>query len=276
VAYVRDKMVMAETAAGPLWQAARAAQTEQDSHDLLYLNVPAWIAPKEATYRIGTEGLTFIPQYVRVEDFVYVTAGAEAKVRAFTFGPVAQDWEDYIGYAGEPLDRETLTEELRRASSVYLTTYDSDTLDFVEAGSVEPSVSEPGTGTALATFGEQLSLLYHEIARTEHGLELELWWSSNQVQDRDITTFVHVYSEDGQLITQADGYPLLGLYPPSHWAPSEIVRDIRYLSVPEAILEGQYTLAVGWYEPETAQRLPAYDGNSQRLPQDALILQPQQ
>jgi hypothetical protein len=274
VAYVRDKMVMAGTAAAPLWQAAHAAQSEPGSQELLYLNVPAWIAPKKATYRVGTEGLTFIPEYVHVEDFVYVMVSTEAKVRAFTFGPVAQDWEDYIGYAGDPLDWDTLTEQIRQASSVHLTTYSSDGLHFVEAGSVEPRQSMQDGESELATFDDQILLLDCEISRTEDGLELELWWSSNQTQDRNITAFVHVYSKDGQLVTQADGYPLLGLYPPSHWETSEIVRDIRYLSLPQAIPEGQYTVAVGWYEPETAQRLPAYGENRERLPQDAFLLYP--
>jgi hypothetical protein len=274
IAYVRDKMIMARTAAAPLWQAALAAQIGEGSRNLLYLNVPAWIAPKEATYRIGTEGLTFIPQYVRVEDFVYVMGATETSVQAFRFDPVAQDWEDYIGYAGDALEWDALTEEIRRASSVHRTTYTPQGLDFVEAGSVEPTDNRQNTLPVLASFAEQILLLDYHTIRTEDGLSLVLSWSSDQVPDRDLTAFVHVYDELGQILAQADGYPLLGLYPPARWRTLDIVRDIRYLSLPEDMEEGQFSVAVGWYDPGTGQRLPAFDADGQRLPQDALPLPP--
>jgi hypothetical protein len=54
----------------------------------------------------------------------------------------------------------------------------------------------------------------------------------------------------------------------------DIVRDIRYLSLPEDMEEGQFSVAVGWYDPGTGQRLPAFDADGQRLPQDALPLPP--
>jgi hypothetical protein len=274
IAYVRDKMVMVKAVAVPLWQAAHAALAEQGNQDLLYLNVPAWIAPKEATYRIGTEGLTFIPEYVQVEDFIYVTTGSESEIRAFMFDPVKQDWTDYIGYAGDSLEWDRLSEEIRRADTVYVTTYDSEQLDFLEAGSVASTRKMSNTDSALASFGKQILLLDYEVTRTDDRLAVELTWSSEQVPQQDITTFVHIYDEGGQLVSQSDGYPLLGLYPPSHWLPSDLVRDVRYLSPPKPIAEGQYRMAVGWYEPVTAQRLPAIDQDGQRLPQDALWLSP--
>ena len=54
-------LALAEEIAAPLWQAVQVAEAEGQPASLLYLNVPVWIAPKEATYLVGTEGLTFIP-----------------------------------------------------------------------------------------------------------------------------------------------------------------------------------------------------------------------
>jgi hypothetical protein len=275
VAYVRHKMGLANTVAAPLWQAARAAQDSGQPSSLLYVNLPAWIAPKEATYRVGTEGLTFIPGYVRVQDFVYVTTGAEPTVRAFTFDDAKQGWEAYIGYAGEPLDWAGLTKEIRRAGAVYLTTYTPSGLQFVEAGALlAPGGSQGESETALATFGDQIRLLDYQFSPTDRGLVVELWWQSLQPPDGDVTLFAHLIDANGQLVAQADGYPLQGLAPPSRWLPGDRMHDIRYFTLPDNLTHEQVTLLVGWYDTNTGDRLSALDQQGQPLPDNAVSLAP--
>jgi hypothetical protein len=283
VAYVRHKMGLANTLVTPLWQAARAAQDavrETDdrpsSISLLYLNVPIWIAPKEAIYRVGTEGLTMIPEYVRVQDFVYVTTGAEPTIRAFMFDAAKQDWEAYIGYAGDGLDWEGLTQELRRADAVYLTTYTPSGLRFLEAGAIILGPGElPADPTlALASFDGQILLLDYQLARTNEGLVAHLWWHGLQVPDRDITLFAHLLDASGQLVAQADGYPLQGLSPPARWLPGEQVHDIRYFTLPGDRALEQLTLLVGWYDTNTGDRLTAFDLHGQPVPNNAVPLAP--
>lgn len=282
IAYVRHKMGLARTVAEPLWQAARAAQDavqgtegEHRSISLLYLNVPIWIAPKEATYRVGTEGLTMIPEYVRVQDFVYVTTGAEPRIRAFMFDATKQDWEAYIGYAGEALDWEALTKETRRADRVYLTAYTPAGLRFLEAGAIHDAGHSPlDPAAALASFDSQILLLDYQLAPSDEGMVVELWWHSLGVPDRDITLFAHAVDPNGQLVAQADGYPLQGLSPPTHWLAGDQVHDIRYITLPDDLDPQQITLLVGWYDTTTGVRLTAFDQYGQPVPNDAVPLRP--
>lgn len=272
VAYVRDKMVLAEAIATPLWQAAHAAQTHDESASLLYVNVPAWVAPKEPAYRIGTEGLTFIPEYVRVQDSVYVNADVDLRIRAFMFDPVKQEWPAYIGYAGEGLDVGGLAKEIRRADGVYLTTYAPDGLQFVEAGALEGGEVAVKPDAAAARFGEQILLVEHQVELSESGLVLKLWWQANQMPEGNVTVFVHIYDQAGQLIAQGDGYPLSGLFPAGEWQPGDRVRDVRIIAFPDDMAGGKYTVAVGWYNADTGQRLPALDQRGQSIANDALSI----
>jgi hypothetical protein len=282
IAYVRHKMALACTVAAPLWQAARAAQDAvQQAQDgdrpgsLLYLNLPVWIAPKEATYRVGTEGLTFIPEYVRVQDFVYVTTGAEPTIRAFMFDAAKQDWEAYIGYAGDGLDWEGLTKEIRQAGGVYLTTYTPTGLRFLAAGAIlGPGDILADPKTPLASFDGQITLLDYQLVPSDEGMVLDLWWQGLQLPDRDITLFAHLLDANGQLIAQADGYPLLGLSPPLRWLPGDRVHDIRYFTLPANLAREQVTLLVGWYDTNTGDRLSAFDRHGQPVPNNAVPLAP--
>ena len=281
VAYVRHKVNLARTLATPLWQAAHAAQDavrEANGRDratsLLYLNVPAWIAPKEATYRVGTEGLTFIPEYVRVQDFVYVTTGTEPRIRAFMFDPAKQDWQAYIGYAGDGLDWEGLENEIRRADGVYLTTYTPAGLQFLKAGKVASPGIPADPGAALARFEDKVLLLDYQVAPSDEGWVLDLWWHSLQAPDTDITLFAHAYDSNGQMIAQGDGYPLLGLFPPQRWLPGEQIHDVRYITLPGDLDDKGVTLVVGWYDTATGERLKAFDLHGQPVPDDAFPLPP--
>ena len=266
--YVRDKMALATTVAAPLWQAASAVEGYDEDDSLLFLNVPVWIAPKQATYRVGTEGLTFIPEYVRPQDFVYVNSGREPEIRAAMFDPVKQDWPDYIGYAGEGLDPDLLAEAIRRADGVYLTTYAPGELAFVSAGALEAGAA-PQADAPLAIFDERIWLAEAETTASQDSLELSIWWYIPQPPTTEATVFLHVYDSAGQLVAQGDGYPLAGLLPPRYWQPGDLVRDVRHVALPDDLASGEYAVVTGWYDPATGQRLSGLDGQGQPLPNDS-------
>ena len=268
--YVRDKMALAATVASPLWQASRVVEGHDENDALLYLNVPVWIAPKQATYRVGTEGLTFIPEYVRPQDFVYVNSGREPEIQAAVFDPAKQDWPDYIGYAGEGLDWDGLADAIRRADGVYLTTYAPGELHFLAAGALEETNSQPQDHSPLARFDDQVWLSEVQAAASQDGLVLTLWWFSPQTKKGDATVFLHVYDGAGKLVAQGDGYPLAGLFPPRYWQPGDLVRDARRVVLPEGLAAGRYVVVAGWYDPSTGQRLPVLDDQGQPLPNDAV------
>lgn len=84
---------------------------------------------------------------------------------------------------------------------------------------------------------------------------LALVWQAAAPLDRAWTTYVHWRDDAGRTVAQADGPPLDGWYPTQFWQPGELVVDRRAGAWPTDAPPGRYTLAVGWYDPLTAERL---------------------
>jgi hypothetical protein len=225
---------------------------------------------------VGTEGLTFIPDYVRVQDFVYVNGrwgdGGEPDIRSRTFDPAKEDWTAFLGYLGQGASGEELAEEVRQVDGVYLTTYGESRLGFAEAGSLQPSSAEPGEFEA--RFGGTIVLQDAQVRHADGALEVHLWWTAEQPPDGDVTVFLHVYDAAGELVNQADGYPLAGLLAPRQWQAGDVVHDIRHLQLPPDIDGQPFTVVTGWYDTSSGLRLPAVDGQGQLLTDDALPLYP--
>jgi hypothetical protein len=275
--YVRDKMSLAEAIADPLAQATEAAASAAgkeadprgESVSLLYVNVPAWIAPREPTYRVGTEGLTFIPEYVRVQDFVYVNSGAEPSITAAAFDATKKEWDAHIGYAGDRLDSDTLEQLIRRVDAVYMTFYSADRLRFVEAGALDEHALAPAGDADSIRFGDDFSLTDYSVELSDSELVLRSVWYCRRAPEEDVTLFAHVYDGNGQLIGQADGYPVLGLFPARSCGSGEQIRDIRYIALPDAQADQAYRVAVGWYSTATGQRFAAFDQEGQPVADNA-------
>jgi hypothetical protein len=106
-------------------------------------------------------------------------------------------------------------------------------------------------------------LIQPEDAKT--GTRLTLYWQTSATLQTDYTVFVHSLDAAGALIGQADGPPLMNHYPTTAWRTGEIVQDSRLVP------PGDHYL-VGLYDPTTGQRLPAFDADGMRLPDDALRL----
>ena len=114
-------------------------------------------------------------------------------------------------------------------------------------------------------------------------LTVMLDWEALVVSEQDYSVFLHLLDADGRLVAQNDGYPRGGLRPTpalsrspersegadegSSWQPGETVVDIRHLALPTDLPEGEYTLAAGWYDWRTGDRVPTTGGtDSLRLP----------
>jgi 4-amino-4-deoxy-L-arabinose transferase-like glycosyltransferase len=94
---------------------------------------------------------------------------------------------------------------------------------------------------------------------------LTLYWHSQNLLSLRYKVFVHVLSADGQLVAQADGFPVCGLAHANTWEPGSLILDRHLLYLTPDMLPGNYTLWVGMYEPELNLRLNYFDkaGNEQ-------------
>ena len=114
------------------------------------------------------------------------------------------------------------------------------------------SVAEFDSTLVLAGYGL-------EPERPAPGDELVVWLSwyrQGAALARDYTVFVHLLDSTGERVAQGDGVPgYLGALPTSLWLPEVPVLDRHVVALPADLAAGQYSLLVGWYDPESGERL---------------------
>jgi hypothetical protein len=84
--------------------------------------------------------------------------------------------------------------------------------------------------------------------------------------------FVHLLDADGLLLAQDDSIPVSWTRPLGTWQLGEQLLDIHSLLPPAGTPAEGLSLRLGLYDPETLARLPAYDANGVRLPDDYVVM----
>ncbi len=114
------------------------------------------------------------------------------------------------------------------------------------------------------------TLVGYRIAETPDAMWVTLYWRADEPSAEDYTVFVHVVAPDGNIAAQHDGPPAGGLAPTSAWQPGTIIEDPHGIALRQPLPRGwqarvgMYTLAAG--------RLPAFDRQGTRLPDDQVVL----
>jgi hypothetical protein len=120
---------------------------------------------------------------------------------------------------------------------------------------------------SVAEFGSKLALAGYDLEpeRPVPGDELVVWLSWHRqgpALARDYTVFVHLLDRTGERVAQGDGVPgYLGPVPTSLWLPGVSVLDRHVVVLPADLPAGQYSLLIGWYDPETGERLHLASGD---------------
>lgn len=123
-----------------------------------------------------------------------------------------------------------------------------------------------------ATFGGMIELLGYDLEREGAALRLTLHWRALSNPDRHYVFFVHVADPaTARPVAQVDSMPRQFAYPTGMWIAGEVVSDQVEISL-EGVPPGSYDLAVGWYDPETGERLAAHDAGGQPLIDGRVVL----
>ncbi len=123
-----------------------------------------------------------------------------------------------------------------------------------------------------ARFGEMLELAGYDLRRERATLYLTLYWRALAVPDRHYMYFVHLAEPStGRPVAQLDTMPRGFRYPTGLWVEGEVVVDEAMLSL-DGVSPGRYEMVVGWYDPDTGQRLVAVDDAGAPQPDNRLIL----
>ncbi|HTP06608.1 MAG TPA: hypothetical protein VMP08_00040 [Anaerolineae bacterium] len=121
-------------------------------------------------------------------------------------------------------------------------------------------------------FGEAIDLRAADVSRRGNWLNLWLDWHALQAPGVDTKYFVHLLDQDGNVVAQDDGIHVKYTRPSSKWKANEIVSDL--IEMPLWNLKpGEYRIAVGLTNPETGDRLPAYDAAGNALQDNRYIFE---
>jgi hypothetical protein len=161
-----------------------------------------------------------------------------------------------------------LIDQLKQSGEVYFARYEADRIRLLPAG----RVTKVDLGAVTARLGIQLELGTTQVESNAQVINVTLNWRIAQTPDQDLSVFVHVYAVDGSLVTQSDGYPLLGLSPFGNWDAGQTLQDRHTLDWPKDAPAGLYRVGVGVYDRGNGQRLDAADANGARQPDDAVIV----
>jgi len=130
-----------------------------------------------------------------------------------------------------------------------------------------PNFVAPNPSMAMqAPFDHQIALRGYDVTRSQNSVDLTLYWQALVQPPHAYTVFVHVLDANGQQVGQQDNMPVHDQSVTSCWQPGEYVADPYSIAVKAGAL-GPFTLEVGLYRVDTAERLRLDDGSgtSQRL-----------
>lgn len=127
-----------------------------------------------------------------------------------------------------------------------------------------------------ADLGEQVRLLGYDmepqLLKPGDTLHLTLYWQARRPMDESYKVFTHLLNVDNEIWSQADAFPVDGTRPTTGWLPGEVITDRYDIPVDPDAPAGAYRVAVGMYNPETLERLPAAT-NGRRLAEDRILLE---
>lgn len=84
----------------------------------------------------------------------------------------------------------------------------------------------------------------------------ELSWLATQRPASDVKVSLRLQDENGQVIAQADNYPIGPLLPPTTWQENDRKPGYMSLSLPHILWDGHYQLALTLYDPSTMETVP--------------------
>ena len=112
------------------------------------------------------------------------------------------------------------------------------------------------TDAALSRVGRLAGYDLPAVAVAPGGqLDLTLYWQASELTGDDLSVFVHLLDQDGQIIGQSDGRPAAGAAPTTSWLPGETVIDQRQVAVRADAAAGPARLVVGLYDPASGVRV---------------------
>jgi hypothetical protein len=274
VQFVKERNALYLLAQEPVLQLVEIAKDSDPDEELLVINFPSWLSPQERHFAMGNHGVQIIPFYINIQELIYAHNDTEQAALAIQFGNIRQPQPYYYGMLGEHVDYEKLGERLKSGGPVYLTQWSPEQIQLAAVGRVGRTSFDPQQ--AIFTFADAVRLqpLVTTVDKNfeEEVLSIDLLWEIDQPVEEDLTVFVHLYGPGGELLNQADGYPIAGLAPFWLWQAGQTIEDHRSLTLPDGANQEEYTIGIGLYNPATGERLPVVNPEGIKQAGDVVLI----
>ncbi|MCC6612644.1 MAG: hypothetical protein IT320_04140 [Anaerolineae bacterium] len=269
--FINERMALHETLA-PAYESMFAEATESDTSSA-FINVPVWLAYRDSQYALGSEGITYMTNYIGFPDLIHINTGVWPEATALVAEDIRDEipgaYWDVLAYETMPDAAATVRKSWRGyalqwigggwrwacAEQVNTRVFVLSTCHTTRQWPPDGALHETIPGPFAFEDGITLEAL---SAYPDDGLiAVDLAWSAREAQP--VTAFVHLVCDgDETPIAQADGAPLRGLLPFASW-PGGVWRELRYLNPGAAAIDG-CSVHVGLYDPSTGARVPLLDG----------------
>lgn len=237
-------------------------EAETAGAEAIIVNIPSWLAPPENDYALGEDGVILRAHPAELFGMMSLYTGRPLEITAVRDDSIRQEVAYHVGVSGDGTD---WSSRLQERSRVFVARYLADDIEIRPAGAlgVDPPGPEP-----IANFEGQVTLLAAQIREVQGELSLALTWQVNDAVPEDVTVFVHLVDDQGQLVGQSDGEPLAGTYPFWLWPTGTIAQDRRFVQDDNA---GDKFL-VGLYRRTDGQRLQASSPSGETWSDDAVSI----
>jgi hypothetical protein len=113
----------------------------------------------------------------------------------------------------------------------------------------------------LASFDNTIQLRFAEVTEVGDGqLQVDLYWSTQGLVDKSVTTFVHL-TEGDDVVVQSDGIPGAGYWPSQWWRPGLTILDRHILELEDDYIKEGQQIRIGLYDAITFEPLYVIDSN---------------
>jgi len=237
---------------------------------LLFLNVPAWFAPKDPEYPVGHVGLTALPGYVGLGRSVYIHRGIQPQLESRGFYPDVNGWKYDFNTHGSPATLDEFATLVRQVDAVYAVDMRPQGARIRQLGTLIPNGADPqATGTR---WGGAIALRTAAITFAPGGLQADVTWDVLAPPPGDVLPVLRVRDASGVIVGERREYPFGGIAAPRLWQAGDRVRDIAPLALPAALPDGAYTIRLSWEEKTTKALLGGVDGAGAPLPAEGALV----
>jgi hypothetical protein len=267
--HIQNEIHLHHLATDQIWDLVKQVQAKPNEKTLL-VNGVDWVAPVQATYVLGHEGVEVMPSYTTPQLLVWVHTQQLYDVEGVTFPLVFPQLNNlYFSTWGEKLDWNAMAVKAHEAGQVLLVRYADDKVELKNVGEVRPTSN--ASATAQVSFADRIWLTRVEHRLVSGTVELNLTWQVNQPSGEDI--FANLLTCDGEVLGLSGGASLGGTYPIWLWQAGETIDEVRYIPLDAAHQQGCYRLELGLFDPANGNRTIAKDASGQELENDALVVQ---